>query len=331
MGLLRWLIVRSARFEHPSAQFAVDRLVHILLQHTMPPLFERVEARYSLARYRACMAPHSDAIDFASTAWQALPMSGFRRVFTPHARVLRAPRDRQRPLLIWHHGAGEFPVDATIGNAYQSGTIDLPLVVVRATGHHRYRTYQHQMRFGRGAAAMLAASVTAVESVRRSWDGPVIVGGLSLGGLVAALHADWYGADAPEQTCWAPLAAGPDLPAVLLRSGFARLTAPGTKRAHQVEDMLSDGISAQLTPAVARRVYPLLGRWDLVYTLRHQAAAWRRWGVTMRVVARSHIGLAVDGVAIAEHLMWVARRLSSDEAHGVQVHDGDPGSQRQHA
>lgn len=317
MMVLRDLMVRMARMRRSSCQIAVDRGIHMMMQYTLPTLFSDLSHERPLAWHVAhqAMAPAA-GIDFdRSGVWQPLPIdTGLGRLL-PHVRVSGAVRPG-RPLVIWHHGAGEFPVDAAVNNVWTCGGFDLPLALVRATSHHTYRSYARQMTTSDGAASLLASSALAMEHIRRRWDGPVIIGGLSLGGMVALLHARIWGRTAlaaGHPLRWVSYAAGPDIAAVIKRSGFRRLACNHTVRNRQLGRLL-DLDQHPFDPVVARRIHPLLAQWDQVHCLRDQAAAYRRAGIRPGVVGRGHIGLSVDGVAIAGHLRGVLDHLERDAA-----------------
>lgn len=309
---LRQLMVRMARIPRPSAQIAVDRGVHVVLRWILPPLFADPSHERPLSWHVASQDLEPGAsIDVArSDVWQPVPVrSGLGRL-TPHVRVTGRP-DPSRPLVVWHHGAGEFPVDSAVANVWDCGGLDLPLALVRATAHHEFRSYANQMRRSDGAAAMLASSALAMEAVRRAWDGPIVIAGLSLGGMVALLHARIWGRAAiadGRPIRWASYAAGPDISAVIRRSAFRRLVCERTAQHRDFERIL-DLQDHPIMPEVARRIHPLLGQWDQVHRLRDQAAAFRAIGVHPEVAGRGHIGLSVDGYSLSAHLKRVLARL----------------------
>ncbi|MDA3963834.1 MAG: hypothetical protein PF961_23845 [Planctomycetota bacterium] len=280
----------------------------------MPPLFRNLAGSRSLAWHLRSYAAPAREVDWHQPGiWQPLPLTGVGHGLCPHVRVTGPLEQRDRPLLIWHHGAGEFPVDASLANALRCGGLDLPVAVIRATAHHRVRTYVQQLSSCDGAAALLGSSVAAIEAVRRQWPGPVLVAGLSLGGMVVAAHARRYGRHARATTRWACFIAGPDSYSALADSVFARLTDRRTRRDPGFAAKMSLA-SCPLDPAVARRVHPLLGQWDQVHRLRAQTAAWRAEGVRPRVAPRAHIGLAMSGPIIAAHLRAVIDALVTDTA-----------------
>jgi hypothetical protein len=319
--MMRDLMVRLAGVQRSSCQIAVDRGVHMLMQWTLPTLFTELSQERPLSWHIASSRVEAGTrIDWQRRGWQPIPIHSGIGLLKPHVRIIGTVRPG-RPLVIWHHGAGEFPVDAAVSNLWACGGLDLPLALVRATGHHDYRSYARQMATSDGAAGLLASSALALEEVRRQWGGPVLIGGLSLGGMVDLIHARVWGAAAVAAAApvrWLPIAAGPDTTAVLRRSGFRRLTCDLTLRHDRLDDLLALQDHPFL-PAVAARIHPLLAQWDQIHCFRDQIAAYRDAGIAVEVAARGHIGLSVDGRTMSRHLQRSLARLEADLAAATRA------------
>jgi len=294
-----------------ALQCLCDRLVQDLLLLRLPPLFARVAASRSLTWHLARMRPRRQSIDWSAIdRWQELPVDSAAGVLRPALRVLRAgPPDA--PLLLFHHGAGEVPTDTCVGELLAAGELPARVVLLRAVGHASCRGYAAQMRDAEGALLMLLSSAAAMEAARRSWNGPALLTGISLGGMISLLHARLYGEtvmrDAP--CVWAPIAAGPDFDVVARRAAFARLVDRRTRRLDSVEQLI-DLPYRRLPSALGERIRPLLGLWDLVQPLRPQIAAYRALGIRrVRVLREGHIGLSLDGACMHEHCGALLREL----------------------
>lgn len=305
------IIERCARGAVPF-QILADRLVQNVLVLTMPWFFTAGGSPPPFAEQARVARVPRCAVDWRRRGWQPLAV-GTRVGRVPVAFRVHGDAAPGAPLTIFHHGAGELPVDICCSRILAAGALPGPLVLVRGAGHRDLRGFAHQMRTVTGAALLMAASSAAIEGLRRAWEGPVLVAGISLGGMIALLHARRWGigAVAAGPVRWAPLAAGPDLRHTVAHGAFARLVAPATRRLMTRTGLLSADDLAPL-PAIADRVHPLLGTYDQVHCLRPQLAAYRRLGIRPRVVPRSHIALSLDGAVLHGHLRAVLRRLETE-------------------
>lgn len=298
---IRKLLINAAGCHHPLAQVLIDRLVQDLLMFELPPLFGRLDQVETVVSELAAVSV-PQLVDVGAE-WQELCVNTAHGVVKPAVRI-RGQR-AHGPLLIWHHGAGEIPVETALSGILNAGPVPATVAVVRAPNHQTHRGYASQLRTARGAVLMMSGSAAAMEALCRWWQGPVVVSGVSLGGMIAMFHALRWGSTQRERVQWAPIAGGPDLAGVVRRSAFSRLISASTRHDPRI-DAVGAGITA-LPPELAARIVPLLGLWDQVQPLRAHLAAYRARGVRPVVCRRGHIGLAVDGSRVREHLCPLLR------------------------
>jgi alpha-beta hydrolase superfamily lysophospholipase len=199
------------------------------------------------------------------------------------------------PLLIYHHGAGEFPVERGLARALAAGPLHAPWLLVRAAGHENRRNYQRLMRSASGALAMFASSVAALEGVLRATaPRPVVMTGISLGGMIVLLHAVRYGADwAGREIRWVPVDAGPDFQHIITRGGFSRLQAGRLD-----PRIVQHRIGRPIVGLPAGRIHPLLALWDQLHCPGVHGRAYEALGIKPEWVSRGHMGLALDGACL---------------------------------
>lgn len=144
----------------------------------------------------------------------------------------------------------------------------------------------------RGSFEQLVLELRMLAAAARGRGGEVVMVGLSLGALAAALAAT-----APEPLDAAILVAPPDLAAVLAetpigrryRALAARAGAP-VPEAEAIRPLLAPFDPAG-RPPTARRVLLAAARHDAVAPLAGALALGRAWGITPRVHPRGHLTL----------------------------------------
>lgn len=294
------LVKRLAGRTTARTQGLVDVAVQDLIAATNAPFFSHLQGQACLADLlgKTAVPTLARIEDRAGVLW--VVVAGRRVPVRWHARI-PAGSERQA-LYVHHHGAGEIPSDASL-RAAEAGTPVVPQVVVEGPGHRTPRSFGRWFHDGDAALAGMVASVAALEALRRAWNGPVLLGGVSFGGMIATCHARRWGqrtlAEQPRSG-WMPVVAGPDFAHVLQRSAYARLLdrrwrAPGAAS-------VVDCARWPLAPTVAARCWPLLGLWDHVHLASAQVPAWQALGVQPRVVRFGHIGVCMDGRALGAHL-----------------------------
>lgn len=194
----------------------------------------------------------------------------------------------QAPLVIYHHGAAEggftFSFNRTLRHRSVQGA---NVVAVRAPSSGTNREFYERIRTLRGYTSLIAGSVALVERVigrfRTVSDCPVLVTGISLGGVVSCLHSRVFG----TADMWMPLYAGPDLGEVFVSSAYSRMTDETAKREHAdaIRSTLSFGTEFMAGPT--DRVFPVLGRHDRYFEFQKQAGYYRPENRTVTELSHS--------------------------------------------
>ncbi len=215
--------------------------------------------------------------------------------------LLRGELQADRPTIIYHHGIGEVPFHSSFYRLLQPNQLafDANLIAVRAPFHRTVHGV------GRGTASvsnvlsMLAASVELIEAlqtaIRSSIDQPVIVAGISLGGVVSSLHHIQYG----SADRYVPILAGLALDDVFFNSALQPLVAELTdvqRRSVQHRLNFVDAF-AETNPA---GVHPILARDDRIVRYPVQADSFN--GRPIVTIDGSHLSASISSRLLREHL-----------------------------
>jgi hypothetical protein len=226
----------------------------------------------------------------------------------------RPASSANRPVLIFHHGLGEMPYDHTFRWIFGRHTpVDAHLVAVRAPFHRSHIDCCRGLASLDRFMAMCAVSIALIETLRRTFverGAPgSVVAGISLGGFVTLLHHLSYG----TASRYAPLLAGPDLAHTMLSTpcrGF--LAAQALAEPERLAARLD--FRQAFEARDARRVVPLLARYDIWMPCAFHRAAYAAGAVPVATTDRGHMTGAWAFSAMRAHLMSVLHSLSEARA-----------------
>jgi len=286
-----------------------DRVYAAVVHRILPPLFRDGHAS-------APLRAHLAAVDL-----RLPPLAGNGRYklaartlvgeVTAGFRLRRGPR-AACPVLIYHHGLGEFPYHRNLGWILPRRIpVDAHLVAVRAPfhGHHLdcLRGLASLSRF----VAMCAVSVTLIEALRQAFlahgAGSCVVAGTSLGGFVALLHHLEHG----TADRYAPLLAGPDLACSMLSTPFQVFVAPPARTEPAAVRACLD-VREAFRASDGRRVLPLLARHDVCMPYAHHRAEYAAKGIEEAIIERGHMTGSMAFAALRAHLLACLGGLAAD-------------------
>lgn len=227
------------------------------------------------------------------------------------------------PTLIYHHGSGERPFDTGRFSTNSFRRLFLApdeyppinLVAVRAPFHERSTNeYAQAMGELENFVGMLAASTGLAEALTERigdrTDGPVVLSGISLGGLVVNLHRTCFGSG----DRYVPLFAGAALDEMFLSSVYQHMTAETARsQPSKLREVLDFG--ADFRAVDANDCTPLLGRYDRVFEYDRQRPTYD--GMSLAVLDRGHVTGALATTALREHVLGAV----SDVAGGTPSDD----------
>jgi hypothetical protein len=210
---------------------------------------------------------------------------------------------------VYHHGIAEMPYDKTFWGIFRPPLpIKVHLVAIRAPFHRSWLDVLSGLATLRHFLAMCAVAVRLIEAVRlllvaHGAQGSLVTG-TSLGGFLALIHHLVYGtADG-----YVPLLAGPDLAHVMLATHCRRYLAPQALDHFTLIQALLDFRQA-FQASDARRVFPLLARYDLHMLYAHHYACYVASGVPVTTIERGHITGAFAFAALRAHVLSCLRAV----------------------
>jgi hypothetical protein len=292
----------------------IDRLYIAALHRLIPPVFRHGSTSASLPE-------HLSAVELSMP-----PVTADGRYIVPARTLagdvqagfrLRLGSRAALPVLIFHHGLGEIPHDHTFRWVFpRRMPVNAHLVVVRAPFHRSYVDCCGGLATLSRFMAMCAVSVALIERVRLALAAQgargSMVAGISLGGFVTLLHHLAYG----TADVYAPLQAGPDLAFTMLSTPCRRfLTQGALARGADLQACLDFGDSFRASDT--RRVFPLLGRYDVWMPFARYQADYAESGVPVATMDRGHMTGSWAFGTLRAHLLACLRALDAEAPAGT--------------
>ncbi|MCK5212990.1 MAG: alpha/beta hydrolase family protein, partial [Dehalococcoidia bacterium] len=260
----------------------------------------------------AAISEHLQAVRFASTVDLAkgtheMPADTLSGRVDP-AFLVYQWRGNAFPTIIYHHGNQEHPfaLDGNTKNTFRTvlvdGARDIPanLIVVRAP-FHRWPVRDYLRRMGDIAnySAMLATSTMLVDQLTSAChsvgSSPVLVSGISLGGVIANLHRTYYN----TADLYVPLLAGAAQGDVFTSSPYRRLVGgQGRRHPQLVQGLLN--FEDDFQKVKSDNVFPLLARYDQYVVLERQRACYECRPI--RIMERGHISATLSPLLLRHHM-----------------------------
>lgn len=206
-----------------------------------------------------------------------------------HVHLLH-PYDEAKPSLVFHHPSGE--TNHTLAYSIILGSViskHYNIFLIKAQKHSTTTEFlnacvdsflHHQLTF--------AGSVLAVETIikeHRSYSHkPIIVVGASMGGVVASLHAYFYG----TADYYVPLVAYLNVGEIFLGNAYKYAVSDLDTKRKIKEYKTSFELTKPFPLTIAKRITPILGQFDTVVSFTKAVSYWKRLYVHCRVYPYGH-------------------------------------------
>lgn len=202
--------------------------------------------------------------------------------------------DSNKPTLVFHHGASQTnPIghlELVFGkNVYQKYNV----YAIHAQNHSTKSDYlhnsvdaflHHQQTF--------AGSVLAVEELRKYHHDhsttPFIVTGTSMGGIVASLHAFYYG----TADLYFPMVAYPNVGEIFLGDAYKSVVEKWNEKRNNPAYLNSFNID-KFDQSLVEKVFPILGSHDRVVNYEKAHQFWQGKGFKVTIFPYGHFTPAI--------------------------------------
>jgi hypothetical protein len=220
------------------------------------------------------------------------------------ALLVRRWQGWDAPLVMYHHGAAEGGWTFSFDRIFRRRALDslsVNVVAICATSSQTNREFYTQIRTLAGYTALIAGSAAVAEAMvarhRSRSSAPVVLSGVSLGGVVSCLHAACFGtADG-----YAPLYAGPNLAEVFIASAYGPMCDESARTRHSDAIRRTLDFGPAFSAGPVERVFPVLGRFDSYFNLQTQSAYYRPENLT--VTDQSHSSGATAFGFLRRHIL----------------------------
>ncbi len=233
-----------------------------------------------------------------------LPAMGQRTFFD----LFRAKTERPDTLVVYHHGLGEIPHDIVM-RTMRAGSRALrsrcDVVCVKGLHHKSWPTVNGKLVADRNVLVRsLVASASLVRAIakdRRADYEHLIMCGISMGGVITLIESSRE----PRFDLYVPLLAGPNLPDVLLHSGFSRtVQSRWLKRERKAGWNSTLDMTDRLSTCEGPPILPLLARSDRLFRVGEQQKSYARVPrANVTLCDGGHITAAVRVDVLGRHLL----------------------------
>lgn len=194
---------------------------------------------------------------------------------------IRHAFDPKKPSLVFHHPSGEtnhaFAYNFILGDFI---SMHANIFLIKAQHHTSTNDFlghctdsflHHQLTF--------AGSVRAVDAIvnfhKAHTKTNILVSGASMGGIVASLHAYFFG----TAHWYIPLAAYPNVGKIFMGQAYAYAISDWKHKRNNQSYLKSFELSAPFPKSVAKRITPILGTKDGIVLFQDAEAFWRKHNV----------------------------------------------------
>lgn len=208
---------------------------------------------------------------------------------------LLRPFDKTMPSLVFHHPSGEtnhaFAYNFICGKTISSR---FNVFLIKAQKHSSTGEFlrecvdsflHHQLTF---AGSALAADAIVSYHKKHSTK-PIIVSGASMGGIVATLHAYFFG----TADYYLPLVAYPNVGEIFCGDSYRYGMADWENKRIDKGYRESFSLSRPFPASVAKRILPILGIHDRIVTFEKASAFWKSHNIPFRSYPYGHFTPAI--------------------------------------
>jgi hypothetical protein len=224
-------------------------------------------------------------------------------------------------LVIYHHGLGEFPHDASAARILGRGRLAdrVDWIALRAAHHETLRAMSDRLLLSHeNFARSLACSVFVARALAAGLRGRyrhLVLAGVSMGGVIALIEA----AIGSRFDLCVPINAGPDIADVLLRSSFARVV--DRRYARRAGRALGADLPSRLA-GEGPPIRAILATYDRLFRFDAQRAAYARIPrAAYEVISAGHVTAPIQFRAMAafvertlEAELWARRGVPASAA-----------------
>jgi len=199
------------------------------------------------------------------------------------------PFDPTKPSITFHHGAGQInhmlPATFILGKKIMDSCNVFVIKAQKHTSTYEYLTeavdsFLHQQQ-------TFAGSVLATEDIvkyhKKYSKKPIIVSGVSMGGIVASLHAWIFGTG----DFYVPITAYPNVGEIFLGQSYRFAISQWDKK-RTIQSYLDSYRIDKIPRSLSKHVFPVLGRFDRIVPFDKADKFWKTQGITAKVFPYGH-------------------------------------------
>lgn len=238
---------------------------------------------------------------------------------TPHGVIDPAyyvfqMKGKDFPTIIYHHGNNERPFDFRkySKNSFKEiflkkvHSIDANIIILRAPFHNSsLRDYQEKIGRMANFTAMLATSTVLVESItnqlkNESFNQPVIISGISLGGWITNLHRTYFN----TADIYIPMLAGAALDELFISSAYRKMTSK-TCRKNPEKITSTLNFEEEFRKVSDNNVFPILGKYDQYIRYDRQKKSYHD-STTIHTLNKGHVTTLLEAPEqLLNHILTV--------------------------
>ena len=211
-------------------------------------------------------------------------------------------KGRERPTIIYHHGASEIPFDYGFKRIfpYQKLEIDANLIVIQAPFHASRRDFSKGMATLENFTAMIATSIQVIEKlitqIKESSKETIGVSGTSLGGYITNFHHIYYN----TADRYIPLLAGLNMYDTLFESIYNKsVTEPDQRTKNELNKLFN--LRNEFAACYNQNVFPLLAIHDQLVRYEVQVKSYSECSIY--TVNLGHATGALAAKRLREHIL----------------------------
>lgn len=197
--------------------------------------------------------------------------------------------DPSKPSLIYHHGAGAINPQSNFNRFFdQDFTSNFNVFIIHASHHETRKDYlensvdsflHHQLTF----AGSVLATDEIIKYHRHHSDQIIIDTGTSMGGIVASLHAFYFG----TADYYFPIVAYPNVGEIFGGKAYKTITKDWEEKRKIGEYAQSFDIK-EFDHALTKKVFPILGEADAIVPFTQANTFWIERGFEVKVFPYGH-------------------------------------------
>ncbi len=278
----------------------------IILSFVRPKYFYKDPLNYSPLPFKSIVDEMTVDLDFTNSPWKLtthyLEENRVTLIYSYKSF------DENKPTLVFHHGASQTNPLGHLELVFGRQVYDqYNVFAIHAQNHSTKSDYfhnsvdsflHHQQTF--------AGSVYAVEELHKYHIGrsskPYIVVGTSMGGIVASLHAFYFG----SADLYFPVVAYPNVGEIFLSDAYKFAVQDWENKRQNVTYLNSFKID-QFDPNLLTKVFPILGENDHIVSYKKASKFWEEKGFKIKTFPYGHF---TPGIVPSEIRNLIEEKIS---------------------